>query len=163
MAPNLPTTCLLSSPRSGTLIIIPAHQETPGAMVNGQAEAAMKIVKGLLSKAKYSGQDLHLALLAYRSTPIDAHLQSPAEMLYQRNIHTTLPQRIHHKDPMLQMTMTDSTNVLPRVLNTTTITAEPSPHCMQGKLYLSSTMTRASGSLLKSSIKLTMAHTLYRL
>ena len=33
---------------------------------NGQAEATMKIVKGLLSKAKYSGQ------LAYRSTPIDA-------------------------------------------------------------------------------------------
>ena len=60
---------------------------------NGQAEAAVKIVKGLLSKAKYSG------LLAYRSTPIDAHLRSPAEMLYQRNICTTLPQRIHHKDP----------------------------------------------------------------
>ena len=41
---------------------------------NGQAEATMKIVKGLLSKAKYSEQDPHLALLAYRSTPIDAHL-----------------------------------------------------------------------------------------
>ena len=66
---------------------------------NGQAEAAVKIVKGLLSKAKYSGQDPHLALLAYRSTPIDAHLRSPAEMLYQRNICTTLPQRICHKDP----------------------------------------------------------------
>ena len=66
---------------------------------NGQAEATMKIVKGLLIKAKYSEQDPHLALLTYRSTPIDAHLQSPAEMLYQRNIHTTLPQRIHHKDP----------------------------------------------------------------
>ena len=46
---------------------------------NGQAEAAVKIVKGLLTKAKYSGQDPHLALLAYRSTPIDAHLRSPAE------------------------------------------------------------------------------------
>ena len=41
---------------------------------NGQAEAAVKIVKGLLAKAKYSGQDPHLALLAYRSTPIDSHL-----------------------------------------------------------------------------------------
>ena len=66
---------------------------------NGQAEATVKIVKGLLSKAKYSGQDPHLALLAYRSTPIDAHLGSPAEMLYQRNICTILPQRICHKDP----------------------------------------------------------------
>ena len=66
---------------------------------NGQAEAAVKITKGLLTHAKYSGQDPYLALLAYRSTPIDAHLCSPAEMLYQRAIRTTVPQRIRHKDP----------------------------------------------------------------
>ena len=66
---------------------------------NGQAEAAVKIVKGLLTRAKYSGQDPHLALLAYRSTPFDAHLRSPAEMLYQRPIRTTVPQRIRNKDP----------------------------------------------------------------
>ena len=50
---------------------------------NGQAEAAMKTVKGLLTHAKCSGQDPHLALLAYCSMLIYAHLQSPAEMLYQ--------------------------------------------------------------------------------
>ena len=66
---------------------------------NGQAEAAVNIVKGLLNHAKYSGEDPYLALLAYRSTPIDAHLRSPADMLYQRTIHITLPQRICHKDP----------------------------------------------------------------
>ena len=66
---------------------------------NGQAEAAVKVVKGLLTHAKYSGQDPYLALLAYRSTLIDAHLRSPAEMLYQRVIRTTVPQRIRHKDP----------------------------------------------------------------
>ena len=66
---------------------------------NGQAKAAVKVVKGLLTHAKYSGQDPYLALLAYRSTPIDAHLHSPAEMLYQRVIRTTVPQRIRHKDP----------------------------------------------------------------
>ena len=66
---------------------------------NGQAEAAVKVVKGHLTRAKYSGQDPYLALLAYRSTPIDAHLHSPAEMLYQRVIKTTVPQRIRHKDP----------------------------------------------------------------
>ena len=65
---------------------------------DGQAEAAVQIIKGLLTHAKYSGQDPYLALLAYRSTPIDAHLRSLAKMLYQRTIHTTLPQRIHHKD-----------------------------------------------------------------
>ena len=41
---------------------------------NGQAESAIKIVKGLLTRAKFSGQDPYLALLAYRSTPVDAHL-----------------------------------------------------------------------------------------
>ena len=66
---------------------------------SGQAEAVVKIVKGLLTHAKYSGQDPYLALLAYRSTSIDAHLCSPAKMLYQRTIRTTLPQRIHHMDP----------------------------------------------------------------
>ena len=50
---------------------------------NGQAEAAVKTVKGLLNHAKCSGQDPYLALLAYHSMPIDAHLHSPAEMLYQ--------------------------------------------------------------------------------
>ena len=50
---------------------------------NGQAEAAKKTVKGRLTCAKYSGQGPYLALLAYHSMPIDAHLCSPAEMLYQ--------------------------------------------------------------------------------
>ena len=66
---------------------------------NGQAESAVKIVKGLLTHAKYSGQDPYLALLAYRSTPVDSHLRSPAEMLYQHALCTTVPQRIRHKDP----------------------------------------------------------------
>ena len=47
---------------------------------NGQAESAVKIVKGLLTHAKCSGQDPYLALLAYRSTPVDSYLQSPAKM-----------------------------------------------------------------------------------
>ena len=66
---------------------------------NGQAESAVKIVKGLLTHTKCSGQDPYLALLAYRSTPVDSHLQSPAEMLYQCALRTTVPQRIRHKDP----------------------------------------------------------------
>ena len=66
---------------------------------NGQAESAVKIVKGLLTHAKCSGQDPYLALLAYRSTPVDSHLRSPAKMLYQHALCTTVPQRIRHKDP----------------------------------------------------------------
>ena len=66
---------------------------------NGQVESAVKIVKGLFTRAKYSEQDPHLILLTYRSTPVDAHLHSPAEMLYQRTIQTTVPQRIRNQDP----------------------------------------------------------------
>ena len=130
---------------------------------NGQAEAAVKIVKGLLNRAKYSGEDPYLALVAYRSTPIDAHLRSPAEMLYQRTIRTTLPQRIRHKDPMLQMTVIDSTNVPPRVQSATTVVADPSPHCMQDKQCLSSMTPGPYGSQPRSSVRSPMAFTLYRL
>ena len=66
---------------------------------NGQAEAAVKTVKGLLTHAKCSGQDRYLALLAYHSTPIDAHLHSPTEMLYQQVLCTNVPQWIRCNDP----------------------------------------------------------------
>ena len=66
---------------------------------NGQAEAAMKTVKGLLTHSKCSGQDPYLALLEYHSIPINAHLHSPAEMLYQQVLCTTVPQWIRHTDP----------------------------------------------------------------
>ena len=72
---------------------------------NGQAEAAVKIVKGLLNRAKYSGQDPYLALLAYRSTPVDSTCDPPPEMLYQCTIRTTVPQRIRNKDPHATLDM----------------------------------------------------------
>ena len=50
---------------------------------SGQVEAAIKTTKELLNHAKCSGQDPYLALLAYQSMPIDAHLHSPAEILCQ--------------------------------------------------------------------------------
>ena len=36
---------------------------------------------------------------ADRSTPVDSHLKSPGEILYQHVPHTTVPQRIKHQDP----------------------------------------------------------------
>ena len=67
--------------------------------IHGQAEAEVKIVKGLLTWSMCSDQDPHLALLTYRSTPVDVHLCSPAEMLYHHALCTTVPQCTHHKDP----------------------------------------------------------------
>ena len=61
---------------------------------NGKAKAAVNIIKGLLKHSKYSGQDPYLALLAYCSTPVDTHMHSPGEMLYQHALHTTVPQHI---------------------------------------------------------------------
>ena len=66
---------------------------------NGQAESAVKIIKGLLTRSKYAGEDPYLALLAYRSTPVGSYLRSPGEMLSQHALHTTVPQRIKHQDP----------------------------------------------------------------
>ena len=64
----------------------------------GQAEAAVKIIKGLLTQSKYSGQDSYLPLLAYHSTPVDAHMHSPGEMLYQHALCTMVLQHICHTD-----------------------------------------------------------------
>ena len=50
---------------------------------NGFDEACIKSVKHALQRAKYSGADCQLALLALRATPIDTKLLSPAELLYQ--------------------------------------------------------------------------------
>ena len=94
MAPSLPMHSSLSLQQTGSLTITPVHLGS-----NGQAEAVIKTVKGLLTHAKSSGQDPYLALLAYHSMPINAHLHSLAEMLYQLVLCTTVPQQIRHTDP----------------------------------------------------------------
>ena len=66
---------------------------------NGQAEAAIKTVKGLLTHAKCSGQDPYLAVPAYHSTPVDVYLHLPTEMLYKQVLCTTVPQWIRHTNP----------------------------------------------------------------
>ena len=50
----------------------------------------MQIAKNLLRKSAEEGEDVHLALLAYRNTPGDG-LPSPVQMLMGRRTNTTLP------------------------------------------------------------------------
>ena len=53
---------------------------------NGEAERAVKTVKGLLNKA----EDPYLTLLAYRATPLQNGF-SPAELLIGRRLRSTVP------------------------------------------------------------------------
>ena len=66
---------------------------------NGFTEACIKSIKHALQRAKYSGANPQLALLALRATPNDTKLPSPAELLYQYQLRTTIPAKICNNDP----------------------------------------------------------------
>ena len=57
---------------------------------NGLVERNMQTIKNTMVKAKETHTDVNMALLAFRSTPIDHSLPSPAEMLYKHKLRTTL-------------------------------------------------------------------------
>lgn len=61
---------------------------------NGLAEKAVQIVKHLLKKAAEDGEDPHLAILNYRSTPLEGG-KSPAELLMGRKLRTKLSSAEH--------------------------------------------------------------------
>ena len=65
----------------------------------GFAKACIKSVKHALQPAKYSGADPELTLLVLWATPIDTKLPSPAELLYQCRIRTTILAKICNSDP----------------------------------------------------------------
>ena len=65
---------------------------------NGFAKACIKSVKHALQWAKYSGADPHLAFLALQAMPINTKLPSPAELLYQCWLRTTILAKICNSD-----------------------------------------------------------------
>ena len=51
----------------------------------------VQTVKNLLKKSEEAGEDPYIALLNYRTTPVDIKLQAPAKLLNQRDYWTLLP------------------------------------------------------------------------
>lgn len=60
---------------------------------NGKVEAAVKVAKQLLRKARDSKTDIHLALLDQRNTPTQAMTTSPVQRFLNRRTKTLLPTR----------------------------------------------------------------------
>ena len=61
---------------------------------NGMAERYVQTMKALLIKTMEEGEDIDLALLTYKATPLSHNLPSPAELLNSRKYRTLLPTRI---------------------------------------------------------------------
>uniref|UniRef100_A0A8C6T6T6 Integrase catalytic domain-containing protein n=1 Tax=Neogobius melanostomus TaxID=47308 RepID=A0A8C6T6T6_9GOBI len=76
------------------------------AQANGKAEKGVHIVKQLLKKATDSKSDPYLALLSYRTAPLECGL-SPAELLMNRKLRTTLPCYTETKQNMVIQTKLD--------------------------------------------------------
>jgi hypothetical protein len=58
---------------------------------NGFVERQIRTIKSIMKKAVQAKEDVNLALLRWRTTPIDNIIQSPADLLFQRKIKDTLP------------------------------------------------------------------------
>ena len=66
---------------------------------NGFIERQVRTIKSLLKKSKQSGTDYQLALLHWRTTPINANLASPAQLIKGRRLKSTIPVRIRNDVP----------------------------------------------------------------
>ena len=61
---------------------------------NGMAERCVQTMKASLIKTMEEGDDVDLALLTYKTTPLSHRLPSPAELLNSRKYKTLLPTHI---------------------------------------------------------------------
>ena len=61
---------------------------------NGMAERRVQTMKASLVKTMGEGEDMDLALLTYKTTPLSHRLPSPAELLNSGKYKTLLPTRI---------------------------------------------------------------------
>ena len=62
---------------------------------NGESEKAVRTIKNLLKKCEDSNEDPYLAMLTYRSSPLESGL-SPAEIMLGRKPRTLIPRPTSH-------------------------------------------------------------------
>ena len=68
------------------------------AQSNGQTEHFVQTIKNSLTKAIEGGEDPHLAILAYATTPLNHSLPSPAELLNSRKYRCILPVQVKQQN-----------------------------------------------------------------
>ena len=69
---------------------------------NGQVEHFVQTVKNSLTKAMEGGEDLHLAILSYITTPLNYSLPLPAELLNSRKLKCLLPLQMEQQNHIQQ-------------------------------------------------------------
>ena len=67
---------------------------------NGLAEHTVQTIKDILKKTAVTREDPHLALLAYRTTPLSSTGITPAQLLIGRRLRNTLPSAPGHLQPV---------------------------------------------------------------
>ena len=96
----------------------------------GFTKACIKSVKHALQWAKYSDADPQLTLLPLQTTPINTKLSSPAELLYQCWLRTTIPAKICNHDPSSIKSVSRSAHALKPPNHRPTNAAKHLCHCM---------------------------------
>jgi hypothetical protein len=64
---------------------------------NGFVERMIGTAKPIMKKALAAGQDIDLALLRWRTTPISNKINSSSELMFEREITDTLPSRLNYR------------------------------------------------------------------
>ena len=94
--PNLPHKSSQTSQKCGAYITELHHQQMHSLM--DKLKHFVQTIKNSLTKAMEGGEDLHLAILTYATTPLNHSLPSPAELLNSRKYRCLLPVRVKQQN-----------------------------------------------------------------
>ena len=76
---------------AGTYRFKITHSSPRYPQSNGFIESMVKVTKDIITKANAAKEDTHLAMLAYRTTPLGSGRPSPADLLKNRKMQCLLP------------------------------------------------------------------------